>query len=293
MTSSTPGDIPAPRSRSAAPPRRHWGLTAGAVLLGVIAAAALFAPLIAQHDPYTQDLGRRLIPPIWAGGDWSHVLGTDRLGRDYLSRLLYGARISLFIGATTVGISGVIGSTLGCVAGYFGGAVDAVVSYFITVRLALPVALAALAVVSLAGCSLQVVVITLGLLLWDRFAVVARAKTMQVAQADYIAAARSIGCSPLRLLFSEILPNVASPLIVVATLETAHAILLEASLSFLGLGVQPPLPSWGLLIAEGKQFMFSNTWIIVIPGVALIVLTVAINLVGDGLQAFVANDDQR
>lgn len=257
----------------------------GFLVLAVIAGLALMAPLLGLHDPYAQDLSKRLIPPIWqAKGTWDHVLGTDKLGRDYLSRLVWGGRISLLLGISTVMISGVIGTGLGVAAGFFGGKVDSLVSYIVTTRLALPVVLVALAGAALVGGSLSMVILVLGLLLWDRFAVVARTATMQVARADYVAAAQAIGCSTTRIVFSEILPNIINPLIVVATLEMAHAILLEAALSFLGLGVQPPLPSWGLMISEGKQYMFFSPWVITVPGVALVILVLAINLLGDGLR---------
>jgi peptide/nickel transport system permease protein len=258
---------------------------AGAVILAVILVLALLAPWISPHDPYAQDLAKRLIPPIWQDrGSWDHLLGTDKLGRDYLSRLIWGGRISLLIGVSTVVISGVIGTALGVAAGFFGGRVDAVISYVITTRLALPVVLVALAAAALVGGSLAMVILVLGLLLWDRFAVVARTATLQVARADYVAAARAIGCSTRRIVFSEVLPNILNPLIVVATLEMAHAILLEAALSFLGLGVQPPLPSWGLMISEGKQYMFFSPWVITVPGTVLVILVLAINLLGDGLR---------
>jgi peptide/nickel transport system permease protein len=271
----------------------HGGLMVGGGILLVIVVLALAAPLIAPHDPYNQDLGQRLLPPIWhAHGTWNHVLGTDKLGRDYFSRLLYGAQISLLIGSLTVLIAGTIGTLLGVCAGYFGGRVDAVLSYIVTTRLALPVVLVALASAAFVGGSLQGVIIVLGLLLWDRFAVVTRSATMQVAQADYVAAARAIGCSTPRILFSEIMPNIFNALIVVATLEMAHAILLEAALSFLGLGVQPPLPSWGLMIAEGKQYMFFSPWVIGIPATALVFLVLAINLVGDGLRDVTAPENR-
>ncbi len=272
---------------------RHGGLMAGSIILLVIVGLALAAPLVAPHDPYAQDLSRRMIPPVWqAKGNWDFLLGTDKLGRDYLSRLLYGARISLLIGAVTVLISGTIGTTLGVCAGYFGGRVDAVLSYVVTTRLALPVVLVALASAALVGSSLQGVIIVLGLLLWDRFAVVTRSATQQIVGSDYIAAAKAIGCSTPRLILSEVLPNILNPLIVVATLEMAHAILLEAALSFLGLGVQPPLPSWGLMIAEGKQYMFFSPWVIAIPAVALVFLVLAINLVGDGLRDVTAPENR-
>ena len=266
----------------------------GACILGVILLAALAAPLIAPHDPYAQDVSRRLIPPIWqAKGTWDHVLGTDKLGRDYLSRLIYGSQISLLIGIAAATISGIIGTTLGICAGYFGGRVDAVVSYVVTTRLAMPVVLVALAMASLVGGSLKVVVLVLGFLLWDRFAVVTRAATRQIRDQDFIAAARATGFSPARILFQEVLPNIFNALIVVATLEMAHAILLEAALSFLGLGVQPPLPSWGLMIAEGKPYMFFQSWVITIPGVALLVLVLAINLLGDGIRDVTAPEGRR
>src|SRR5256885_716588 len=206
-----------------------------------------------------------------------------QLGRDYLARLVYGARISLLIGIMTVITSGAIGITLGVVGGFFGGRVDDVVLFAITTRLSIPVVLVALAVVGLLGSGLGLVVATLGLLLWDRFAVVARATTMQVRTLDYVSAAWCAGASTSHILIKEILPNIASHLAVVATLEMALAILLEAALSFLGLGVPPPLPSWGLMIAEGKDYMFFSPWVIMIPGVAPAVLVLGINLVAAGL----------
>jgi len=269
----------------------HRGLVLGAAILAVIVLAALFAPWLTPHDPFEQNVSQRLIPPIWnALGSWDHVLGTDKLGRDYLSRLIYGARVSLMIGCAAALISGVIGTTLGVLAGYFGGRVDALISYIITTRLSMPVVLVALAMASLVGGSLKVVIILLGLLLWDRFAVVTRSATQQLRDAEFIAAAKAIGASTPYILVREILPNIMSALIVVITLEMAHAILLEATLSFLGLGVQPPTPSWGLMVSEGKSYMFFKPWVIVIPGVALAVLVLAINLVGDGLRDVNAPD---
>ena len=260
-------------------------LVLGAAILLAICAIAVLAPALAPHDPYAQDLTRRLIPPLWyPKGDWTHPLGTDNLGRDYLSRTLYGARISLLIGLSVMVISGIIGTAMGLVAGYFGGRVDLVITFLITTRLAMPVILFALAVVALLGGSLLVVILTLGLLKWDRFAVVMRSATQQTRSLDYVAAAEAAGASTARLVLREVLPNIAPHLIVVATVEAASAILLEAALSFLGLGVQPPLPSWGLMIAEAKAYMFFSFWLIAIPGTALALLVFAINLAGDGLR---------
>lgn len=263
---------------------RHQGLMIGSVVLAIVILLAVFAPLIATHDPYAQNLLTRMKPPVFLGGSWEHPLGTDLLGRDFLARLLYGARISLTIGIVAAIISGIIGTTMGVCAGYFGGRVDTVVTFLITTRLAMPVVLVALAVVAIFGGSLQVVILVLGFLLWDRFAVVMRASTRQISSREYITAARAIGCSVPRIVLTEIMPNVANNLIVVVTLEMAHAILLEAALSFLGLGVQPPTPSWGLMVSEGKQMMLFSPWMITIPGVALFALVLAINLLGDGLR---------
>ena len=263
----------------------NWGFPVGIGIICLVVLAALIGNSLVPHDPFAQDLNRRLVPPSWMkGGRPAHLLGTDQLGRDYLARLLYGARISLLIGVMTVVTSGLIGTALGVVGGYFGGRIDDVVLFIITCRLSIPVVLVALAVVGLLGSSLTLVVLTLGLLLWERFAVVARATTMQVRTLDYVSAARCAGSSTAWILGREILPNIASHLAVVATLEMALAILLEAALSFLGLGVPPPLPSWGLMIAEGKDYMFFSPWVIMIPGIALFVLVLGINLVGDGLR---------
>lgn len=281
------GGALAPRRRGKA--LQHAGFTIGAAILLLVLAMALLAPLLAPHDPYAQSLPNRLVPPIWhEKGTWAHPLGTDNLGRDYLSRVLYGARISLLIGFAVALISGLIGTTLGVAAGYFGGRVDLAITFLITVRLALPVILVALAAVALIGGSLTVVILVLGLLKWDRFAVVMRSTTQQVASLDYVAAARAAGCSTPRILVGEILPNVANNLVVVATVEMASAILLEAALSFLGLGVQPPLPSWGLMISEAKPFLFFSPWMITIPGTLLLCLVLAINLLGDGIRDITA-----
>jgi peptide/nickel transport system permease protein len=264
---------------------RHGSFRIGGGIMLVIVLAALFAPLLSPHDPTFQDLGKRLVPPIWdARGGWDHPLGTDQLGRDYLARLMYGGRISLLIGFVTVVISGVIGTALGVAAGYFGGRVDLVINFVLTIRLTLPVVLVALVVVALVGNSLTVLMLVIGLLLWDRFAIVTRSATLQLAEREFITAARAIGSSTVRILWREILPNITGPLIVVASVELAHAILLEAALSFLGLGVQPPAFTWGLMVAEAKNQLFFRPWLIAVPATALVALIFAINLTGDALR---------
>jgi peptide/nickel transport system permease protein len=273
--------------------RGHQGMIIGSVIVVLVLLIALLAPLLAPHDPYQQDLLKRLVPPVWdSRGSWEHVLGTDHLGRDYLSRLIYGARISLLIGIGAALISGIIGTIMGVMAGYFGGRVDMIVTFMITVRLSMPVVLVALAVVAIVGGSLQVVIAVLGLLLWDRFAVVMRSSTLQIRSMDYVAAARAVGCSTSRVLMTEVMPNVVNNLIVITTIEIAHAIILEAALSFLGLGVQPPMPSWGLMVSEGKDMMLFEPWLITIPGVALFLLVLAINLMGDGVRDITAPENR-
>ena len=263
----------------------HASIMIGGGVLVFIVLMALLAPILAPHNPLDQDFTRKLIPPIWHDeGSWEYPLGTDLFGRDYLSRLIWGARISLLIGFAAMCISGVIGTTLGVAAGYFGGRVDMVVNFIITTRLSMPVILVALAVVSLIGNSLWIVIWVLGFLIWDRFAVVMRSTTQQVRNLDYVAAAQAVGCSTARIVLTEIMPNIVNHLIVIATLEVAHAVLLEAALSFLGLGVQPPEPSWGLMVSEGKGFMFFDPWLIGIPGAALFALVLSVNLLGDGVR---------
>lgn len=252
-------------------------------LLGLTLTTGFF--LVAILAPWIAPYGMtEVVGDLWEPMSAEHWLGTDQLGRDYLARLVYGARISLGIGIATVVTSGLIGIALGVLGGFHGGRIDDLVLFLITTRLSIPLILVALAVVSLVGSSLTVVILTLGLLLWDRFAVVARTATMQVRTLDYVAAAWAAGCSRQWILAREVLPNILSPLAVVATLEMALAILLEAALSFLGLGVPPPLPSWGLMIAEARDYMFFQPWVIMVPGFSLFVLVMGINLLGDGLR---------
>lgn len=259
----------------------------------LIVIVAIIAPLIAPYDPYAHDLSKRLMKPIFFDGyNPEHLLGTDSFGRDYLSRLLYGARISITIGITVMLISGFIGTTLGLVAGYFGGAIDQVIMFVINTRLALPIFLFAMSVVVLFGPSITGTIITISLFLWDRFAVVVRSATQQAVSQDYVKSARSIGCSDLRIMFCEVLPNLTNAVVVVGTIEMAYAILIEAALSFLGFGIQEPTPSWGLMLAQARQFLFFDSWLLYIPGIALFILVLAINLFGDGLRDLLMRGDR-
>jgi peptide/nickel transport system permease protein len=293
IATTAPESRPAPFRRLLKRIVGNSGTLVGGGLLLLIVLAALLGPVFYPQDPFTQDVTNRIAEPFWNGGPAIHPLGTDTLGRDYLARLLYGGRISLLIGVLAVSMAAAIGVTLGLVAGYFGGRVDLVVRFLITTRLAMPVVLVALSVVATVGNSLTIVILVLGFLIWDRFAVVARTTAMQVRGIDYVKAARAVGSSHARIIFKEILPNISNGLIVVATVELANAILLEAALSFLGLGVQPPLPSWGLMIAEAKDYLFFSPWLITLPGIALVLLVLAINLLGDGVRDITAPSGTR
>jgi peptide/nickel transport system permease protein len=280
----SPSDI-RPRWWKARRVTHNIGIWLGGSIVLIFSCLAIFAPLIVSQDPVAQDLTQRLLPPFWQEGtDKAHVFGTDHLGRDYLARLVYGTRVSLGIGLGVTLIAGLIGTMLGLVAGYFGGRTDMLISFILTTRLSLPIVLVALAAVALGGASLRTLVIVLSLLLWDRFAVVVRSATQALRTREFVTAARVLGASHLSIMLSEILPNLRTMLIVVATLEVANVILLEAALSFLGLGVRPPTPSWGLMIAEGRENIMFDPWLIALPGTLLCILVLAINTLGDGVR---------
>ncbi|MCR8722707.1 ABC transporter permease [Frigidibacter sp. ROC022] len=267
---------------------RRWlsntGITIGGGLFLLILFLTMIGPFLVPHSAFDQSLVSRLRPPVWAGGTAEHPLGTDHLGRDYLARLLWGGRISLLIGFSTIAVAGIFGTVIGVLAGYFGGTLDFAVRFLIMVRLALPAVLIALAVAFIAGPSLKLLIIVLGLLLWDRFAVIARATTMQLRSSEFVVAARATGASNFTILRRDILPNIVNQLIVIATVELANAVLIAAALSFLGLGVQPPTPDWGLMIAEGKQYLLFSPYLITLPGIAMMVLVLSVNLLGDGIR---------
>ena len=266
-----------------APSRLGLAVGASILLAGIV--IAIGADRIAPHDPYAQGLIRRLRPPVWdARGSVVYLLGTDAFGRDYLSRLIYGTRIALIVGFGAASVAAVIGTALGVVAGYIGGWTDAMVRFVINARLAMPAILLALAILQIAGGGLTIVVLVLALTHWDRFAVVTRTVTIQVSRQDYITRARAIGCSTPRIILRELLPNVLGQLLVIFTYEVAQAIMAATVLSFLGIGIQAPTPSWGLMMAEGRNWMRTNPWLTTLAGLTLMVLILAINLVGDGLR---------
>ncbi len=246
---------------------------------------AVFAPLIAPHDPTSQARDALLLPPAWAeGGNRSYLLGTDAIGRDMLSRLLYGARFSLFIGLVVVTIALIGGIVIGLVAGFFGGWVDTVTMRVMDVVLAFPSLLLALVLVAILGPGLINAMIAIALVLQPHFARLTRAAVMGEKNREYVMAARVAGASKLRLMFRTILPNCLAPLIVQGTLSFSNAILDAAALGFLGMGAQPPTPEWGTMLAEAREFILRAWWVVTFPGLAILITVLAINLVGDGLR---------
>jgi len=254
-----------------------------AVVVLLAGLAALFAQAIAPHDPADADLLRRLQPPGWqAGGDWADPLGCDGLGRDMLSRLIFGARVSLGVGFGVVLVSSLIGTLLGVFAGFARGAIDAVVSRVADVLLGFPYLVFAIGLMGMMGPGLSNIVITLVLKEWVVSFRVARGETLGAREQDYVEAARALGCPAWRIMWGEILPNILSPVLVVATIRMAFVIIMESSLSFLGLGVQPPAVSWGSMVADGREFLAEGWWVATLPGLAILVVVLAINLAGQG-----------
>lgn len=281
--------VPSPPELMKRRAKSHLGFILGGSVVFLALFVAIFAPFLAPADPYDQDLTRRLIDPIWGSkGTWDHPLGTDALGRDYLSRIMFGSQVSLMIGFFAAAVSAVIGSCIGMIGGYFGGRIDSFIMYLINVKLALPGLLVALSLVSVFGGSIIALILILSFLFWDRYAVVTRSVTQQIRVNDYITAAQALGASHTRIILGEVLPNVMNQIIVIASLEMAVAIIIEAALSFLGLGVQPPTPSWGLLVSEGRSFMFFKPYLIVLPGMAIFLLVISINMMGDGIRDITA-----
>ncbi|MHB8644391.1 MAG: ABC transporter permease [Thermomicrobiales bacterium] len=265
--------------------RDPFALTAALFLVVLIGAAAL-APLIAPHDPTAQDLLGRLKPPAWVGGGArTHLLGTDALGRDLFSRVLYGARVSLTIGFTVVLTAGVVGVVLGLLSGYYGGRFDSLIMRLVDLQTAFPYFLLAVTIIAAVGTGEKNLIIVLALGSWVVYARFARATMLSVRRTAYIEAARAVGCSGTRIVFRHALPNLASPLVTLATLELSRVILAEAGFSFLGLGVQPPTPAWGLMVAEGHSYISSAWWLSTWPGLAIALAALSINIFATWLRA--------
>jgi peptide/nickel transport system permease protein len=271
----------APRRGAA---RRLAARIAAAILL-LVAVLGVAAPWLSPHDPAAVDIRNLLVPPVWADGGRAHyLLGTDHLGRDVFSRLAYGARVSLTVGVAAVALSGAFGVTLGLLAGYYGGWTDDVIMRLADFELAFPFILLAVAVLAVLGPGLTKVILVLGLTGWAQYCRLARAQVLGLRETEFVEAARTLGASTARILLRHILPNILAPIIVIASFSVAGVIIAEASLSFLGLGVPPAVPSWGGMLSEGRTYMERAWWLVTFPGLALMLTVLSINVLGDELR---------
>jgi dipeptide transport system permease protein len=275
---------PAPLSAFAAAFRENRGAMIGLAVLALVVFAALFADVIAPHSPYEQFRDFVRAKPIWAGGAWSFPLGTDGDGRDMLSRIIYGARISLFIGLSVMSVAFLIGVALGLLAAMTGSIIDTVVTRLMDVILATPSLVLAVVIVAILGPSLTNTIVAVTVVGLPRYVRIVRASALGELPKDYVMAARVVGVGPIRLALTTVLPNCIAPLIVQAALGVSDAILEAAGLGFLGLGAQPPTPEWGAMLADSREFIQSDPWIVALPGLAILITVVAINLTGDGLR---------
>jgi peptide/nickel transport system permease protein len=263
---------------------RRFPIVPVAILLVVLVLPAIFADVIAPYDPLQTHLGKRLEPPLFFGGTTEFILGTDRLGRDILSRILHGSRYAVAISLLGISFGTVVGTTLGLVAGYFRGWLEAVIMRLVDVTHALPSVLLALALAAAWGSSFQSVIIVVVFVIWVYFARLVRAETLSLREGDFVARARVVGAGHVRIMFRHILPNVLNTVIVMATLQVGVVIILEATLSFLGIGIPRPAPAWGLLVADGRQLIVSAWWISFFPGLAILLTVLAVNLFGNWLR---------
>lgn len=264
--------------------KKNKSAVVGFFIVLVLVIFAIFAPFIATHIPIEQHLADRLLPPAWfEGGSIGHLLGTDDFGRDLFSRIVYGARISIMIGAISVSISLFFGLVMGVFAGYFGGLVDAMIMRLVDIMLSIPAILLAIVIVSILGPSLFNAMIAIGIVGVPTYARIVRASVMAEKEKEYVIASRVNGSNNIRLMFKVILPNSTTPIIVQATMGFASAVLEAAGLSFLGLGAQPPTPEWGAMLADSLQYITTASWMIFYPGIAIFLTVLGFNLIGDGL----------
>jgi len=256
-----------------------------AILVFLLVIPGIFAEWIAPHDPIKGSLALRLKPPMWEkGGSITYPLGTDKVGRDVLSRIIYGARVSLRVSIEAIVVSGFIGTALGLISGYFGGRVDALIMRLVDISISLPIILVALVFVAALGPSFATVIAVITILLWARYARQVRGETLSIKERDFIARARVAGASHFRIMFRYLLPNVVNTLIVLATLQVGFVIIFESSLSFLGAGIPRPTPAWGLMVADGRELIVTAWWISMFPGIAIMLTVLSFNLVGDWLR---------
>jgi ABC-type dipeptide/oligopeptide/nickel transport system permease subunit len=264
---------------------RNKTAVAGLMVITIFMLSAIFATYISPHDPVETSLYDQLKPPVWhTNGKWKNILGTDDLGRDILSRLIYGARVSLVVAVISVGLAFILGTLLGCFSGYYKGFRDSIIMRFMDIILAFPYILLAIVVVAYLGPSLQNAMIAIAITYIPRFARIVRGSVLEECEKDYVSAARAIGARDFRIIFIAILPNCLGPLIVQTTLGFASAILDMAALSFLGLGAQPPTPEWGAMIAHSRALILRASWVMTFPGLAILFAVLGFNLLGDGLR---------
>jgi peptide/nickel transport system permease protein len=254
------------------------------MVLGVIFSAVL-APWISPHDPILQDVEKRLFPPMWQeGADPNYLLGTDHLGRDIVSRLIYGARISIVVSVSAVALSAMLGTLIGLFSGYYGGKVDNIFMRIADVQLAFPFILLAIAIIAVLGPNLQNIILTMAITGWVIYARVVRAEVLSLREKEFITSVRALGGSNGRIIFKHLFPNVVPPIIVIVTLEMARMIIMEAALSFLGLGIQPPTPTWGGMLADGRVYLVTSWWLATFPGLVIMLVVLGINLLGNWLR---------
>ena len=292
MASSIPASVPADGARSVAVPGRRarrrrvpWPVAAGLGFVGLLVLVALAAPLIAPQDPTRQSLRGRLAAPTLEGSDGrAHLLGTDHLGRDVLSRVIHGSRVSLLVGFAAVVVGGLLGSAAGILAGFSRGRLDAIIMTIADAQLAFPFVLLAIGIIAVLGPSFPTLVVVIGLSGWVSYARILRSQVLVVRSREFVESIHALGGSLARIVLRHVLPNVLSSIVVIATLELARAIVLEATLSFLGLGIQPPTPSWGGMVHEGREYLDTAWWISTFPGLVLMITSIVVSRTGDWLR---------
>jgi peptide/nickel transport system permease protein len=288
IPASAPADVVLPAAAMPARVRRRrrpWLVLLGVGFVGVLVLVAAAAPLLAPQDPIRQSLRGRLAAPTWVGSDGrAHALGTDHLGRDVLSRVIYGSRVSLVIGFAAVLVGGVLGSTAGLVAGFSRGRLDGIIMTLADAQLAFPFILLAIGIIAVLGPSFPTLVVVIGLSGWVSYARILRSQVLVLRSREFVESIHALGGSLARIVLRHVLPNVLSSIVVIATLELARAIVLEATISFLGLGIQPPTPSWGGMVQEGREYLDSAWWISTFPGIVLMMTSIVVSRTGDWLR---------
>jgi ABC-type dipeptide/oligopeptide/nickel transport system permease subunit len=263
----------------------HRAAMLGALIVSLVLLASIFAPWVAPQDPLALDPGRRLLPPVWMpGGSWVFPLGTDHVGRDLLSRLLYGSRISMLVGLCAVSISASIGILLGLISGFYGGPVERIILWMADVQIAFPFYLLVISIVAAVGTGFGTIIIVFGVAGWVIYARLVRGTVLALKGSEFIEAAQALGGSSIRIILRHVLPNVLTPVIILATLRVASVIVWESGLSFLGLSVPPPTPTWGRMLSDGRAYLANAWWTATFPGLAIMVTVLGVNMLGDGLR---------